>query len=74
MAFSFHPKLFYSIPNLLFISCLFIGVIAGMYIHDTVAGILVGSGFGFVLLAIARFILGTKKRKHEEQQNETPVQ
>ncbi len=74
MAFNFHPKLFYSIPNLLFISCLFVGVIGGMYIHDTVAGILVGCGFGFVLMAIARFILGAKKRKHDAQQNETPVE
>jgi hypothetical protein len=61
-----YPKLFKSIPNLIFMGCLCIGVVGGMMIHNTVSGILVGCGSGFVLMAVARFIMSAIKKKPVE--------
>ena len=50
-----------SIPNLVFVGLLFLGVAVGMLWGATMAGTLIGLGAGFIAMAIIRFATNRKK-------------
>ena len=46
------------ISGLIFVGCLMIGLAAGFFFHEIVAGVLGGLGIGFIGMAIARYKTG----------------
>lgn len=46
------------ISGLVFAGCLMLGLAAGFFFHEIVAGVLGGLGIGFIGMAIARYKTG----------------
>lgn len=55
-----NQKLRRRIPFLVFVVCMFIGILLGLIWSNLTSGILIGLGAGLILMALLRFILHRK--------------
>jgi F0F1-type ATP synthase assembly protein I len=58
------------IPFLVFITCTFVGALAGYVDRNYPAGILLGLGIGIILMVVLRFALVKQKKQKETSPEE----